>query len=198
MIFGIAGAAMMVDRASYSTDVALAPPQPVPFSHQHHVAGLGLQCLYCHTSVEKSSFAGIPPTSTCVNCHSQIWSETQMLAPVRASYETGKPIEWSRVHKLAQYVYFYHNIHVNKGIGCATCHGRVDQMQLTRKDQPMNMQWCINCHMNPEKYIRPRDKIYDMAYQLPAVEQQELGRKLVAEYKVKKPGQLITCAVCHH
>ena len=139
--------------------------QPVPFSHKHHVSDDGIDCRYCHTSVEKSSFAGLPPTETCMTCHSQIWTDSPMLAPVRASFATNTPLKWNRVHDLPGYVYFNHSIHVAKGIGCSTCHGRVDQMPLTRKTETLYMKWCLDCHRNPQKYIRPRDKIYDMAWQ---------------------------------
>jgi len=148
-----------VQRSPYVTYSGVRKSQPVPFSHQHHVSGLGIDCRYCHTSVEQSSFAGIPPTKTCMNCHSQIWTSASMLEPVRASYRTGQSIEWTRIHDLPDFVYFNHSIHVHKGIGCSTCHGRIDTMPLTRKVNTLYMQWCIECHRNPERYIRPRSEV---------------------------------------
>ena len=131
--------------------------QPIPFSHAHHVGGLGIDCRYCHTSVETSSFAGIPPTKTCMNCHSQIWSTSPTLEPVRESFRTGVSIQWTRVNDLPDYVYFNHSIHVNKGIGCESCHGRVDRMPLTWQENSLQMDWCLDCHRDPGKHIRPRD-----------------------------------------
>ena len=146
----------------------VAREQPVPFSHKHHVGDDGIDCRYCHTSVETSSFAGLPPTETCMSCHSQIWANAELLEPVRASFRTGKSIAWTRVHDLPDFVYFNHSIHVNKGIGCSTCHGRVDQMPLTYKVNTLYMQWCVECHRNPAQYVRPRDQVFNIAYQYPA------------------------------
>jgi len=134
------------------------------------VEGLGLQCQYCHTSVEKSSYAGIPPTKTCMNCHSQIWTNAELLAPVRESWATGKSINWIRVHDLPDYVYFNHEIHVNKGIGCASCHGRVDEMPLMYEENSLQMEWCLNCHRNPAKNLRPTSEIYNMAWAGPSTD----------------------------
>ena len=142
-------------------------PQPVPFSHQHHVTGLGIDCRYCHTSVETSSFAGIPPTKTCMNCHSQIWTNAQLLEPVRASYKSGESLQWTRVNQLPDFVYFNHSIHVNKGVGCNTCHGPVDQMPLMYQQESLQMEWCLGCHRAPENNLRPRDQVFNMRYQQP-------------------------------
>jgi hypothetical protein len=142
--------------------------QPVPFSHKHHVQGLGLQCQYCHTTVEKSSYAGIPPTKTCMNCHAQIWTNAQLLEPVRLSWASGQSIPWTKVHDLPDYVFFNHSIHVAKGIGCATCHGRVDQMPLMYAQNSLQMEWCLDCHRNPAKNLRPTSEIYNMAWEKPA------------------------------
>src|SRR5881397_115499 len=136
-------------RSDYWTRVGAPIEQPVPFSHQHHVAGLGIDCRYCHTSVETSNFAGIPPTATCMNCHAQIWTSASMLEPVRSSYANNQPLQWQRVHRLPDFVHFNHSIHVAKGVGCATCHGRIDQMPLTYQASPLTMQWCLDCHRNP-------------------------------------------------
>ena len=180
-------------RSLYATDQGIAREQPVPFSHQHHVAGLGIDCRYCHTSVETSNFAGIPPTATCMNCHAQIWTSADMLEPVRASYSTGKPIVWSRVHRLPDFVHFNHSIHVAKGIGCATCHGRIDKMALTYQASPLTMQWCLDCHRNPERFVRPRDQVFNMAYV--ALNQEQIGPKLVHEYNIQS---LTACSTCHY
>lgn len=167
--------------------------QPVPFSHQHHVTGLGLDCRYCHTSVEESSFAGMPATQICMNCHAQIWTGAEMLEPVRASFRDDVPLEWNRVHRLADFVKFNHSIHVNKGIGCVSCHGRVDQMPLMWQDKPLTMSWCLECHRNPEKFIRPKDKVFEIAW-VPE-NQAELGPELVEEYSIRK---LQHCSACHY
>ena len=159
-----------LQRSPWVTRQGQRPDQPVPFSHKHHVEGLGLQCQYCHTSVEKSSYAGIPPTKTCMNCHSQIWTNAALLEPVRDSWATGKSIQWIRVHDLPDYVYFNHEIHVNKGIGCASCHGRVDEMPLMYEENTLQMEWCLNCHRNPGKNLRPTSEIYNMAWAGPSEE----------------------------
>lgn len=157
-----------LQRSPWVTRQGQRADQPVPFSHRHHVEGLGLQCQYCHTSVEKSSYAGIPPTKTCMNCHSQIWTNADMLEPVRASWATGESIKWVRVHDLPDYVYFSHEIHVNKGIGCASCHGRVDEMPLMYAENTLQMEWCLNCHRDPAKNLRPTSEIYNMAWEGPS------------------------------
>ncbi|HET7104950.1 MAG TPA: cytochrome c3 family protein, partial [Terracidiphilus sp.] len=141
--------------------------QPVPFSHKHHVQGLGLQCQYCHTTVEESSYAGIPPTRTCMNCHAQIWTNAELLQPVRDSWATGQSLVWTKVHDLPDYVYFNHEIHVNKGIGCASCHGRVDEMPLMYAQNSLQMEWCLNCHRDPAKNLRPTSEIYNMNWEKP-------------------------------
>jgi hypothetical protein len=157
-----------LQRSPWVTRQGQRPDQPVPFSHKHHVEGLGLQCQYCHTSVEKSSYAGIPPTKTCINCHAQIWTNAQLLEPVRHSWATGESINWIRVHDLPDYVYFNHEIHVNKGIGCASCHGRVDEMPLMYQENSLQMEWCLNCHRNPSVNLRPTAEIYNMAWSGPS------------------------------
>jgi hypothetical protein len=159
-----------LQRSPWVTRQGQRPDQPVPFSHKHHVEGLGLQCQYCHTSVEKSAYAGIPPTKTCINCHSQIWTNAQLLEPVRQSWATGESIQWIKVHDLPDYVYFNHEIHVNKGIGCASCHGRVDEMPLMYQESTLQMEWCLNCHRNPAVNLRPTSEIYNMAWSGPSSE----------------------------
>jgi len=159
-----------LQRSPWVTRQGQRPEQPVPFSHKHHVTGLGLQCQYCHTSVEKSSYAGIPPTKTCINCHAQIWTNAALLQPVRDSWATGASLPWIKVHDLPDYVYFSHEIHVNKGLGCASCHGRVDQMPLMYAQNTLQMEWCLDCHRNPAKNLRPTSQIYNMAWEAPAPE----------------------------
>ena len=193
---------MVEDQApwSYSTRAMQAREQPVPFSHAHHVGGLGLDCRYCHTTVETSSFANIPPTKTCMNCHSGIWLTSPTLEPVRASFRTGASIRWTRVHDLPDFVYFNHSIHVNKGIGCESCHGRVDRMPLTWQENSLQMEWCLDCHRHPEKHVRPREFITTMGYQ-PGVpsgpDQEEMGRRLVKEYQIQDARTLTSCSTCH-
>ncbi len=182
-----------VSRSSYVTRVGVAREQPVPFSHKHHVSGIGIDCRYCHTSVEDSSFAGIPPTETCMSCHSQIWAGSPMLEPVRESLRTGRSIEWTRVHDLPDFVYFNHGIHLKKGIGCVSCHGRVDQMPLMWRENTLNMEWCLACHRQPEQHVRPREHVFQMDWK-PAGDQAALGARLVAEYKIRKRTD---CWACH-
>jgi hypothetical protein len=157
-----------LQRSPWVTRQGQRPDQPIPFSHKHHVQGLGLQCQYCHVQVEKAAYAGIPPTKTCMNCHAQIWTNAQLLEPVRQSWATGQSIQWIRVHDLPDYVYFSHDIHVNKGIGCASCHGRVDEMPLMYMQNTLQMEWCLNCHRNPAVNLRPVSEVYNMAWQGPS------------------------------
>jgi formamidopyrimidine-DNA glycosylase len=182
-----------INRSSYLTEVGVARNQPVQFSHKHHVSDDGIDCRYCHTSVENSAFAGIPSTKICMNCHTQIWAESPILEPVRESFRTGKSLEWTRVHNLPGFVYFDHSIHVHKGVGCTTCHGRVDQMPLMWRENTLYMEWCLECHRNPERFVRPREQVFNMDWQ-PPVDQITLGQKLVQEYKIES---LTSCSVCH-
>lgn len=198
-VFIIAGITIVLTaffRSSYNTDVGVPIEQPIPFSHEHHVNGMGIDCRYCHVSVEQSDFADIPPTKTCMTCHSQIWADSPTLAPVREAYQSGEPIRWVRVNDLADYVYFSHQIHVQKGVGCETCHGRVDRMALTWKQNTLYMDWCLECHRAPEKYLRPREAVFEMGYQ-PPEDQLVLGRRLVEEYDIASPLRLDDCYVCH-
>jgi len=182
-----------LNRSSYATEEGVARQQPIQFSHEHHVGGLGIDCRYCHTSVEVSAFAGIPPTETCMHCHAHIWTESPFLAPVRESLSTGRPLVWTRVHALADFAYFNHSIHLHKGIGCVTCHGRVDRMPLMWKTQSLQMEWCLECHREPERFVRPREFVFSTAWQ-PQEDQRTLGRRLVQEYNIAK---LTTCSTCH-
>ena len=192
---GAVGSLLALDYAGFNQRREETVEQTVPFSHEHHVAGLGIDCRYCHTAVEKSATAGIPPTSTCYNCHKIVWNEAPMLEPVRASYRTGQPLEWNKVHDLPDFAYFNHSIHVAKGIGCATCHGPVDRMRLMRSTQPLQMRWCLECHRNPEKFIRPKEEIFNMNWK--AQDQETLGRELVEKYKVRPPAEITSCGTCH-
>lgn len=190
---GVIWIVSLLNRSSYVTGVDIPVEQPVLFSHKHHVSGLGIDCRYCHTSVESSAFAGIPPTKTCMNCHLQMWSDSPMLAPVRESFATGAPIEWTKLNDLPDFVYFDHSIHIRKGIGCVTCHGRVDQMPLTSRKMAFHMQQCLECHRNPEKFVRPREEVFNLAWE-PEHGQAAIGAKLVKAYNIKKATD---CSVCH-
>ena len=202
-------ASIQFQRSPYVTYAEVARPQPAPFSHQHHVAGLGIDCRYCHTSVETSSFAGIPPTKTCMNCHSQIWTGAPMLEPVRESFRIGKSLVWNRVNDLPDFVYFNHSIHINKGVGCNTCHGPVDRMPLMYNFASLQMEWCLDCHRAPEKYLRPREQVFNMRYEQPSsgkpivvdgksyTEQLSLGTDLVHKYNLRTVADITSCSTCH-
>jgi hypothetical protein len=183
-------------RSSWATRQNEFVEQPIQFSHAHHVGGMGIDCRYCHTSVENSSFAGIPPTKTCINCHSQIWNTAPILEPVRASFRDNRNLTWIRVNDLPDFVYFNHQIHIRQGVGCATCHGRVDQMPLTYQATSLLMEWCLDCHRAPEKYLRPREQVFNMAYAPPA-NQIELGMDLKQKYGISSREHLTSCSVCH-
>jgi Cytochrome c7 and related cytochrome c len=183
----------VVNQTSYVTEVHNARPQPVPFSHKHHVGELGLDCRYCHSTVEVSSSAGMPPTQTCMACHSQIWTGADILEPVRASYRDSTPISWTRVNALPDFVYFNHSIHVAKGVGCTTCHGPIAEMNITWRAQSLYMRWCLECHNAPEKFLRSRSEVFNAFYQQPS-DQEALGNRLMKEYKVQK---LTNCTTCH-
>ena len=182
----------ILDRSSYSTGQGIILAQPVPFSHSHHVAQLGLDCRYCHTTVEKAAFAGIPPTATCMNCHKQIWADSEMLAPVRDSFATGEPIEWVRVNDLPDYVYFDHSVHVGAGVGCVSCHGRVDEMPLMYQAESLQMIWCLDCHREPERFVRPTDEVFNMTWK--AEDQAALGAELVSAAGLEPR---TACTACH-
>ena len=195
IVASILGVVLNINRIDYVSMVGVAIDQPVHFSHLHHVTGMGIDCRYCHTTVEVSAFAGVPPTETCMTCHSQIWTEAPILEPVRASFRDNKAIEWNRVHDLPDFVYFNHSIHVSQGIGCQSCHGQVDQMPLMKKAHTLNMEWCLDCHRDPAQFIRPRDQVFNMNYEYPA-NQETLGKSLVADYDVQT-SQLTNCSICH-
>jgi len=184
---------LAVNRSPYVTGATEVREQPVPFSHAHHVGGLGIECRYCHTGVDRSAVAGIPPTKTCMNCHSQIWSTSPTLEPVRASFREGTSIAWTKVHDLPDFVYFNHSAHVNKGVGCTTCHGRVDRMPLMWQKSSLEMEWCLECHRHPERFVRPQDAVYDATWEAPA-DQIAQGRELVARSGIHTR---TACDTCH-
>jgi len=189
------GLLMALQYTPYVTGQTLVRNQPVPFSHEHHVGGLGLDCRYCHGSVEKTRFAGLPPTHTCMTCHSQLWTNAAVLEPVRRSLAEGKPIRWRRVNALPDYVYFDHSIHIAKGVGCTTCHGPVDRMPLMRQAAPLTMGWCLDCHRQPEAHLRPENEIF-AGHWTPPPDQRERGRELIRHYLIRTE-HLTDCSICH-
>jgi hypothetical protein len=185
-----------ITQSPYFTDVNVPRQQPVPFSHKHHVTDDGIDCRFCHTSVEKSSFAGIPSTHVCMSCHSKLWVNSPMLEPVRMSYQTDKSLQWTRVNALPDFAYFDHSIHIHKGVGCTTCHGPIGEMPLTWKANTLYMRWCVDCHKHPERYVRRREDVFNADYK-PPKDQLALGRRLVKDYKIKDARQLTDCYTCH-
>jgi hypothetical protein len=176
-----------------TTDVGYQPAQPVPYSHALHAGELGIDCRYCHNTVEQAAHAAIPPTQTCMNCHTNIYPESPLLLPVRESYATGLPMRWVRVHDLPDYVYFNHSAHVNRGVGCAECHGRVDKMEVVYQAEPLSMGWCLDCHRNPETRLRPADKITDMAW-VRDKDPRVVGGRWRPRHPVNPPED---CSTCH-
>jgi len=209
VVIALGGILYEIQGSPYVTEAGVRKPQPVPFSHQHHVTGLGIDCRYCHTSVETSSFAGIPPTKTCMNCHSQIWTNAALLEPVRASYKSNESLQWTRVNQLPDFVYFNHSIHITKGVGCNTCHGPVDKMPLMYQEASLQMEWCLKCHREPQGNLRPREEVFNMRYQQPTsahpvsldgksyTDQDDLGMALVSKYKVRTVKEITSCSTCH-
>jgi hypothetical protein len=189
-------AAVQYNWGPWTTNEEWTLSQPVPFSHEHHVSGLGIACRYCHAAVETASSAGMPSTQTCMTCHSQIWTEAEVLEPVRTSYRTNQPLHWKRVYDLPDYTYFDHSIHVNNGVGCETCHGRVDQMPLMRQVPSLHMKWCLDCHRAPEQYLRPEKFIYAFGYDRPREEQLRIGRALIDSFDINV-SHLDDCSICH-
>ena len=185
-----------VARSSYLTGRYLEKQQPVQFSHKHHVGDDGIDCRYCHTAVETSSSAGMPPTQTCMNCHSEIWADSPYLEPVRASFRENKPIEWNRVHDLPEYAYFNHSIHVNKGIGCSSCHGDVANMPSVYQENTLQMEWCLSCHREPEKFLRPKEEIFNTEWDVNNLSDEE-RLQLKADYKIRTKEMLTSCSTCH-
>ena len=219
----IIGAASAVSRSSYNTKVGVPLDQPVPFSHEHHVNELGINCVYCHSYVEKAAHSNLPATEVCMSCHSQIWTNSPLLEPVRESYKTNTAIKWNQLNKVPEFVYFNHSIHVNRGLNCNICHGPVQEMQLAYKGKTFHMAWCLNCHRNPENYVAPRSQVLGLyekgqrtassGYAGSSIspeerallrgqdyhrtpEELEEGRKLVKQYGIKTK-QLSDCSICH-
>jgi cytochrome c7-like protein len=200
MVVVLAGVAFyvytQVARSSYLTGRYLEKQQPIQFSHKHHVGDDGIDCRYCHATVETTATASMPPTQTCMNCHSQLFSDSPYLEPVRASFRENKPIEWERVHDLPEFVYFNHSIHIAKGVGCSTCHGRIDEMPAVYQENTLQMEWCVACHRDPQNKIRPKSEIYNMEWQdddLSADERTQLAK----DYKIRDRVMLTSCSTCH-
>ena len=192
----VGGVVAVLHLSGYNTNQDAFVEQPIQFSHAHHVGGMGIDCRYCHTSVEDSAFANIPPTKTCMNCHSQIWVGSTILEPVRSSYRRNTPLRWDRVYNMPGFVYFDHSIHIHKGIGCSSCHGRIDEMPFTYQTATLLMEWCLDCHRHPQQEIRPREEVFNIRYQQPA-DQESLGQRLCQEYGVKDSHEITSCSVCH-
>jgi Cytochrome c7 and related cytochrome c len=192
-LVGIPLALMAWVRTPAITGQRSAPAQPIPFDHRIHVTGLQIDCRYCHSTAERSAPAGVPATTVCVPCHSQVWRDGPVFAPVRHSLATGRPIPWQRVNSLPDFVFFNHAIHVRKGVGCETCHGRVDRMARVEQAAPLTMSWCLDCHRGPERYLRPVEQVTTMGWQPPGG-QAALGRELVRRYHVSR---LTNCSACH-
>lgn len=196
---GYATALVAYGASPKTTDVGYAPIQPIPYSHALHAGQLGIDCRYCHTSVESTSKANIPPTQTCLNCHSMIHTESPKLQALRDARDSGLPIRWVRVHSLPDYAYFDHSAHVKRGVGCVTCHGRVDTMEVVRQEQPLSMSWCVDCHRNPAKNLRPPEKVTDMTWKPTdadgrPVDPAEYGAQRMEKYHINPPTD---CSTCH-
>jgi hypothetical protein len=200
-IVGVVGAVPLIGmlgylfNMSFAVELKVPKEQPIPFSHKHHVGDDGIDCRFCHSSVDKGPFAGMPSTHTCMTCHSQIWLDSPLLEPVRESFRTGKPLKWERVHDLPDFVYFDHSIHVNKGVSCVKCHGRVDEMPLVYKEKDLTMAWCLSCHRNPEPNLRPREHVFNLNWK--AGEHDKKGNELMAEYHILSTFQMTNCSTCH-
>lgn len=197
MLVGMLGLMLIAGvlaRSNYATTENVALEQPVPFSHKHHVDGLGIDCGYCHTSVDRSQFAGVPPTHTCMSCHSQLWTNAEMLEPVRQSFKSGEPLAWQRVHDLADYVYFNHSVHVENGVGCESCHGRVDKMPLMEQRKSLTMSFCLDCHRDPAPNLRPPSEITTMGWKRSP--NTPPGHALMKQYGIDPQG-LTDCTTCH-
>lgn len=207
--------AYMLPRRDGAWNIGEPAPQPVPFSHDHHVGGLGIDCRYCHASVTRAAFAGLPSADTCMSCHSQVWTAAAVLAPIRKSVESGQPIGWRVMHELPAFAYFHHGVHVAAGVACETCHGRVDLMPQTVKVETLSMGWCLDCHRDPEPRLRPPEAVFAMGWtgqggdeasiQSPAQPGQGFGewarewpsewpRELIEAHGVR---QLTDCSTCH-
>jgi hypothetical protein len=180
-----------------TTDVGYAPTQPVEYSHALHAGKLGIDCRYCHTSVENAAFAAIPPTQTCMNCHTNIKPDSPKMIPVRESSLSGMPIEWVKVHDLPDYAYFNHSAHINRGISCVSCHGRIDQMEVVKQMETLAMGWCLDCHREPELHLRPRDQVTNLAWEPPDGDQLKIGLELKHAYDIHDETYMTSCSTCH-
>jgi hypothetical protein len=199
-VFFLGGLALVgvlaIARSPYTTNQYITRDQPIQFSHKHHVADDGIDCRYCHTSVETSAVAGIPPTKTCMNCHSALYSNAEYLEPIRESYRTDQSIQWVKVHRLGDFVYFNHSIHVNKGVGCSSCHGQINQMPLVFQANSLQMEWCLDCHRHPEEVLREPEEVFNMDWK-PGPDQTEKGKLLATKYKIRSTAELTSCSTCH-
>jgi menaquinone reductase, multiheme cytochrome c subunit len=201
-IFGIALSGMPIYLTAFvtygfspkTTDVGYQPKQPVPYSHALHAGELGMDCRYCHTTVDQASHAAVPPTQTCMNCHKLVHPESPKLLPVRESAATSEPVEWVKVHDLPDYVYFNHSAHVTRGVGCVSCHGRVDQMEEVYQHQPLSMGWCLDCHRAPEKNLRPPAEVTNMNWKAPGGDAVAFGKTLREQNHINPPTD---CSTCH-
>ncbi|HEY4138804.1 MAG TPA: cytochrome c3 family protein [Casimicrobiaceae bacterium] len=191
-------AAAVAYRTNARSDAPADDPieQPVPFSHQHHVRDDGIDCRYCHVSAETSAFAGMPPLETCMTCHSLLFTDAPPLSPLVSAYQDGSALEWRRVHDLPDFVFFDHSIHVAKGVGCTTCHGPVDRMPLVRRVASLEMQWCLDCHRHPERFLRPRERVFDVDWK-PPPDQAAQGAALRKTYGLRTTRELTDCSTCH-
>lgn len=198
-VFFLAAAVVLmwiVVRSPYVTEATVIREQPVPFSHQHHVSDCGIDCRYCHTSVEDSSFAGVPSTEICMNCHSYLFTDSPMLQPVRDSFRTGRPLNWTRVHDVPDFVYFNHSIHVQKGVGCVECHGQVDEMPLMWREHTLHMEWCLNCHRHPDTHLRPQDEVFNMKWD-PTQLSDSARQELMRANRIRTAREITDCWTCH-
>ena len=185
-----------VARSSYLTGAFVEKQQPVQFSHKHHVGDDGIDCRYCHTTVETTATAGMPPTQTCMNCHNQLFADQPYLEPIRESFRENIPIQWERVHDMPDYVYFNHSIHVAKGVGCSTCHGQIDNMPVVFQVNTLQMEWCLSCHRQPENFIRPKSEIYNTSWDGGNLTPEQ-RQTLKADYKIREVEVLTSCSTCH-
>jgi len=190
VLLGLVWVSGCLIRSPYVTEARVPRDQPVPFSHKHHAGDLGIDCRYCHTPVETSSFAGIPPFQTCMNCHDQVWTDSEVLAPIRRSARDEPPLRWARVHRLPDYVYFDHSIHLAKGVGCISCHGHVEEMPLIARKASLYMEWCVDCHRHPEAALRPRDRLFDVTWDAARDDQ---GERRKEEFQVRKRTDCVDC-----
>jgi len=197
VLAGVAGLAYtIVARSSYMTGRYVEKQQPIQFSHKHHAGDDGIDCRYCHQTVETTASAGMPSTQTCMNCHSQLFADQPYLEPIRASFRDNKPMEWERVHDLPEFTYFNHSIHIAKGVGCSTCHGQIDNMPAVYQENTLQMEWCIACHRAPEQFIRPKSEIFNMQWQDGDIDTAD-REKLKVDYRIRSKEMMTSCSTCH-